>query len=35
MAVVGTGAHAIGKELTPYIDEQQLPRKYGGQADGW
>lgn len=33
MTMVGSGHHAIGKALLPYIEEAQLPKKYGGSAD--
>ncbi|KZS94624.1 CRAL/TRIO domain-containing protein [Sistotremastrum niveocremeum HHB9708] len=32
MSVVGTGSHAIGKELLPVIDKSELPERYGGEA---
>lgn len=32
MSVVGTGSHAIGKELLPVIDKSELPHRYGGEA---
>ncbi|THU86219.1 CRAL/TRIO domain-containing protein [Dendrothele bispora CBS 962.96] len=35
MAVVGSGAHAIGKELLPLIDAKELPKRYGGTADAF
>lgn len=35
MSVVGTGHHAIRKALLPYIDDKQLPQKYGGEADAF
>ncbi|KAF9454230.1 CRAL/TRIO domain-containing protein [Macrolepiota fuliginosa MF-IS2] len=35
MNVVGTGSHAIHKALSPYIPDERLPRRYGGQADGF
>jgi hypothetical protein len=33
MQVVGTGAEAIGKELSQVIDLSELPIKYNGQSD--
>lgn len=33
MEVVGTSTHAINKALVPVIDEKQLPKRYGGEAD--
>ena len=35
--VVGTGRTTIGKELLPTIPADQLPKKYGGEAEnlGW
>ena len=33
--MVGTGRSTIGAALLPYIDEKQLPQKYGGEAKGW
>jgi phosphatidylinositol transfer protein SFH5 len=35
MTVVGTGHHAIAKALLPVIDKTELPKKYGGEADGF
>ncbi|KLO12735.1 CRAL/TRIO domain-containing protein [Schizopora paradoxa] len=35
MSVVGSGAQTIGKDLLPVIDASQLPKRYGGQSDGW
>lgn len=35
MSVVGTGAHAIGRAILPYVDENELPEKYGGEARAW
>ena len=32
MSVVGTGRRAIHKALGPYINDDKLPRRYGGQA---
>ena len=31
--VVGTGKATIGKELLPFIPADQLPKKYGGEAE--
>ena len=33
MTVVGTGPHAIGRELLPVIDAKELPKRYGGHSD--
>ncbi|KAJ7625523.1 CRAL/TRIO domain-containing protein [Roridomyces roridus] len=33
MAVVGSGPKSIGKALLPFIDADQLPKRYGGDAD--
>jgi len=35
MNVVGSGAQTIGKELLPVIGASELPKRYGGQSDGW
>ncbi|KAG6897825.1 hypothetical protein C0992_010630 [Termitomyces sp. T32_za158] len=35
MSVVGTGHHALGKALLPVIDAEELPKRYGGEVDGW
>ncbi|KAK0239032.1 CRAL-TRIO domain-containing protein [Armillaria nabsnona] len=35
MSVVGSGAPAIGKALLPIIEAKQLPKQYGGEADGF
>jgi len=35
MSVVGSGAPTIGKELLPVIDASELPKRYGGQSEGW
>ncbi|KAF5361723.1 hypothetical protein D9756_002255 [Leucocoprinus leucothites] len=35
MSVVGTGHHAIHKALSPYISEEELPKRYGGHAQGF
>ena len=31
--MVGSGHHAIKKALLPFIDEKQLPKRYGGEGD--
>ncbi|KAH7881769.1 CRAL-TRIO domain-containing protein [Phlebopus sp. FC_14] len=33
MTVVGSGSRSIGAALLPIIDQDQLPREYGGSAD--
>ncbi|KAG6902585.1 hypothetical protein C0995_014592 [Termitomyces sp. Mi166 len=35
MSVVGTGHHALRKALLPIIDAKELPKRYGGEAEGW
>ncbi|KAJ8590142.1 CRAL TRIO domain-containing protein [Rhizopogon salebrosus TDB-379] len=35
MSVVGSGPHAIGPALLPLIPADQLPKRYGGDADGF
>ncbi|KAI9062585.1 CRAL/TRIO domain-containing protein [Trametes sanguinea] len=35
MSVVGTGAKAIGAELSQVIDRKELPKRYGGEAEGF
>ncbi|KAI0060727.1 CRAL/TRIO domain-containing protein [Artomyces pyxidatus] len=36
MKVVGSGPHAIGKELLPLVNPDQLPQRYGGDVtDAW
>ncbi|KAH8110984.1 CRAL/TRIO domain-containing protein [Phellopilus nigrolimitatus] len=35
MSVVGTGTQTIGKELLPFIDAKELPKRYGGEADAF
>jgi hypothetical protein len=35
MSVVGSGPSAIGKAILPLVDGTELPRKYGGGAEGW
>lgn len=35
MSVIGAGPQTIGKELLPVIDASELPKRYGGQSDGW
>jgi len=33
LQVVGTGPATIGKELLKYVDKDELPKKYGGEAE--
>ena len=33
MSVVGTGAKTIGAELSQVIPRDELPKRYGGEAD--
>ena len=35
MSVVGQGPKTIGPELTQVIDVKELPKRYGGEAEGW
>ncbi|KAF7983339.1 hypothetical protein HWV62_22299 [Athelia sp. TMB] len=35
MSVVGSGHHEIKKALSEVIDENQIPKRYGGLADGF
>ncbi|KAL0572765.1 Non-classical phosphatidylinositol transfer protein (PITP) [Marasmius crinis-equi] len=35
MSVVGSGAYTIGKSLLPLIDANELPKRYGGKAEGF
>lgn len=35
MAVVGTGLGVISPALLEYIDIKELPKRYGGQAEGF
>jgi len=35
MSVVGSGQRAIGQALLPVIDADQLPKRYGGEADAF
>lgn len=35
MEVVGTGQHAIKKTLSPIIDSDNLPKRYGGDAEAF
>lgn len=35
MSVVGYSPRTIGKALLPFIDSKELPKRYGGQADGF
>ncbi|EGN96686.1 hypothetical protein SERLA73DRAFT_184823 [Serpula lacrymans var. lacrymans S7.3] len=35
MSVVGSGKRAIGQALLPVIDADQLPKRYGGEADAF
>lgn len=35
MAVVGTGAKVIGAELSQVIPPSELPKRYGGEAEGF
>ncbi|KAG7443538.1 CRAL/TRIO domain-containing protein [Guyanagaster necrorhizus] len=35
MSVVGSGAPTIGKVLLPIIDAKELPKQYGGEAEGF
>lgn len=35
MSVVGTGPQTIGKELLPFVDAKELPKRYGGEAEAF
>ncbi|PPR07228.1 hypothetical protein CVT26_012296 [Gymnopilus dilepis] len=35
MSVAGTGHHAIKKALLPFINADQLPKRYGGEAEAF
>ena len=35
MSVVGSGPKTIGAELSQVIDPKELPKKYGGEAEGF
>ena len=35
LEMVGTGAETIGKALLPDIDAKELPKRYGGEAEGF
>jgi hypothetical protein len=35
MSVVGSGGSAIGKAMLPLADANELPKRYGGAAQGW
>jgi hypothetical protein len=35
MSVVGSGASAISEALLPIIDAKELPKRYGGDAEGF
>ncbi|CDO68397.1 hypothetical protein BN946_scf184815.g44 [Trametes cinnabarina] len=35
MSVVGSGAKTIGAELSQVIDPKELPKRYGGEAEGF
>jgi len=35
MSVVGSGQHSIKKALEEVIDEKEIPKRYGGQAEGF
>ena len=35
MSVVGTGTPVIAQALLPFIDEKELPKRYGGQAEAF
>ncbi|KAI0642331.1 CRAL-TRIO domain-containing protein [Trametes meyenii] len=35
MSVVGSGAKTIGAELSQVIDVKELPKRYGGEAEGF
>jgi len=33
LKLAGTGPGTIGKEMLPFVDASQLPKKYGGERD--
>ena len=33
--MVGTGPETIGKALLPAVDAKELPKRYGGEAEGF
>ncbi|KAL0059394.1 Non-classical phosphatidylinositol transfer protein (PITP) [Marasmius tenuissimus] len=35
MSVVGSGSYSIGKALLPFVSAEELPKKYGGKAQGF
>ena len=35
MSVVGSGQHVIAKALGEVIDIDEIPKRYGGQAEGF
>ncbi|KAJ8495297.1 hypothetical protein ONZ45_g12922 [Pleurotus djamor] len=35
MSVVGSGSYTIGKTLLPVINKDQLPKRYGGEAEAF
>ncbi|KAK1235681.1 Non-classical phosphatidylinositol transfer protein (PITP) [Marasmius sp. AFHP31] len=35
MSVVGSGSYSIGKALLPFVSAEDLPKKYGGKAEGF
>ncbi|EIN09582.1 CRAL/TRIO domain-containing protein, partial [Punctularia strigosozonata HHB-11173 SS5] len=35
MRVVGSGPKAIGKEILPFVDASELPKRYGGTAEAF
>ena len=35
MSVVGSGQHSVKKALEEVIDEKEIPKRYGGQAEGF
>ena len=35
MAVIGSGVPAVSAALLPIIDSKQLPKRYGGEAEGF
>lgn len=35
MRVVGSGPKAIGKEILPFVDASELPKRYGGEAEAF
>jgi hypothetical protein len=33
--IAGHDVSAIRKVILPFVDEEDIPKKYGGSAEGW